>query len=76
MGLFDEQNITEIINSIKNSEELKKYECNDIISSISLPITFNLRQLSIWLSLLEKFSFIKRGNFRTMLGINRLVGTQ
>lgn len=35
--------------------DLQLYECETILTSISLPILLNLRRLSIWIALNEKF---------------------
>lgn len=52
-GLF---NFTdEIVSKVKASPELVQYEVKKFLSSYSLPVSLDLAQLQIWLSLIEKF---------------------
>jgi tRNA pseudouridine synthase 10 len=56
---LDPASIEQLIDKIAQSPELALYQCDSIYTSISLPVSLNLRQLSIWLDLIRKFEFIE-----------------
>jgi tRNA pseudouridine synthase 10 len=60
LDIFEPIKLKGLIDSISSSDELKQYHCTSMLSSISLPISLNLRQLSIWLDLINKFDFIDK----------------
>lgn len=53
LGLF--QSINSVATELIESSSLKEYECNSLYSSIQIPIALLVRELSIWLALIEKF---------------------
>lgn len=54
LGLFSEEFQTELIQGILNSD-FAKYDSNGIVLAISLPMTLQLRQLSMWFALQRQF---------------------
>lgn len=52
-NVFD--HVDEIVNRIKCDDELKIYEVDGFVTSFSLPVSLNLAQLQIWLSLVENY---------------------
>ncbi|KAG4080694.1 hypothetical protein HA402_013224 [Bradysia odoriphaga] len=55
LGLFSTSNLDAVLEQILQCPDLQSYECDTILTSISLPIILSLRRLSIWLALIEKF---------------------
>ncbi|XP_065085561.1 putative tRNA pseudouridine synthase Pus10 [Ochlerotatus camptorhynchus] len=55
LGVFESALIDSLLDQIRLSSDFKEYECQGFTSSIFLPIVFHLRQLSLWIGLLEKF---------------------
>ncbi|XP_055595134.1 putative tRNA pseudouridine synthase Pus10 [Uranotaenia lowii] len=55
LGLFEPDIMQSIVDQVKASSDFKEYDCQGFSSSIYLPIVLHLRQLSLWLSLLEQF---------------------
>ncbi|XP_011178472.1 putative tRNA pseudouridine synthase Pus10 [Zeugodacus cucurbitae] len=54
LGLFSENFKEHLLQSIVKSD-IDKYECDGIVVAISIPIVLQLRQLSMWYALLDKF---------------------
>ncbi|XP_011207784.1 putative tRNA pseudouridine synthase Pus10 [Bactrocera dorsalis] len=54
LGLFSEEFKEQLLQSIENTD-IDKYECDGIVVAISIPIVLQLRQLSMWYALLDKF---------------------
>lgn len=55
LGVFESALLDALLDQIRSSSEFKEYECQGFTCSIFLPIVFHLRQLSLWIGLLEKF---------------------
>lgn len=55
LGLFRDELLEEIDNKIKCHPDLSQYNCSKIITAVSIPILLQLRQLSVWIDLLETF---------------------
>lgn len=53
LGIF--QGIDSDFQQIINNSSLHTYECSKLYSSISIPISLLIRELSVWIALLEKF---------------------
>lgn len=47
--------VDEVVEKVKTSESLARYEVNRFVSTYSLPVSLDLAQLQIWLALIEKF---------------------
>ncbi|KAM7353942.1 pseudouridine synthase 10 [Cochliomyia hominivorax] len=54
LGLFSKDFQTQLIDRILKSD-VNNYECNDIVVAISMPMLLQIRQLSMWFALLDKF---------------------
>lgn len=55
LGIFESDLMQSLLDQVGWSSEFKRYECQGFTSSIFLPIVFHLRQLSLWIALVEKF---------------------
>lgn len=55
LGLFEDNFIENILDSIFKHPDIDSFECDTVLTSISLPILLHLRQLSIWIGLLNMF---------------------
>ncbi|XP_062558792.1 putative tRNA pseudouridine synthase Pus10 [Armigeres subalbatus] len=55
LGVFDSGLMETLLDQIRSSSDFKQYQCQGFTSSIFLPIVFHLRQLSLWIALVEKF---------------------
>ncbi|XP_058461581.1 putative tRNA pseudouridine synthase Pus10 [Malaya genurostris] len=55
LGLLEPHFIETLIEQIRSSDKLREYDCEGFTTSVSLPIALQVRQLSLWLSLLERF---------------------
>lgn len=55
LGLFSAKNLDTILEQILQNPEIKLYDCDTILTSISVPIVLSLRRLSVWMALIEKF---------------------
>lgn len=53
LGIFQE--IDTVINEIIKNSNLSSYDSRSLYTSISIPITILIRELSIWISLVQKF---------------------
>lgn len=53
LGIFEK--IDSIAEDVILNGNLQSYECNSLYSSISIPITLLIRDLSIWIALIQKF---------------------
>ncbi|XP_055378267.1 putative tRNA pseudouridine synthase Pus10 [Condylostylus longicornis] len=53
--VFSNSFLDSVIDSISKSPEINKFQCDKVVTAISLPTLFYIRQLSIWLLLCEKF---------------------
>lgn len=49
------QEIDSVVEEVINNSSLRDYEAPSLFSSISIPITLLIRDLSIWVTLLQKF---------------------
>lgn len=52
-GIF--QNLDSVANEIIENSSLKNYQCDSIYSSIQIPIALLIRELTIWIALIQKF---------------------
>ncbi|XP_055625856.1 putative tRNA pseudouridine synthase Pus10 [Toxorhynchites rutilus septentrionalis] len=55
LGLFESELLENLLTEICSSASFKEYDCQAFSSSISLPLVLHLRQLSLWIDLLERF---------------------
>ncbi|KXJ72497.1 hypothetical protein RP20_CCG017875 [Aedes albopictus] len=56
LGLFESDLIGSLLDQVRSDgSEFKRYQCEGFTSSIFLPIVFHLRQLSLWIALVEQF---------------------
>lgn len=55
LGLFESNLMDSLLEQVGSSTDFKEYDCQSFSTSINLPIALHLRQLSIWISLLERF---------------------
>ncbi|XP_053684571.1 putative tRNA pseudouridine synthase Pus10 isoform X2 [Sabethes cyaneus] len=55
LGLLDGRLMETLLEQIVTKEALRQYDCQGFTSSVSLPIALHLRQLSLWLAVLERF---------------------
>lgn len=53
--MFQEELFNEIAESIRGNQDLAKYDAETILASVSLPVSLHLRQLGIWIGLLNTF---------------------
>lgn len=53
--MFQEELFAEISDSIRKNTDLPKYDSETILASVSLPVSLHLRQLSIWIGLINTF---------------------
>lgn len=53
LGIF--QNLDSVANEIIENSSLRKYQCNSLYSSIQIPIALLIRELTIWIALMQKF---------------------
>lgn len=70
LGLFSESIMTDTLSQIVDHPDVQAYQCDTVLSSFSLPILLNLRQLSIWVGLIRKFPnrFSLGANHHTTIG--------
>ncbi|XP_073826335.1 pseudouridine synthase 10 [Musca autumnalis] len=54
LGLFSKSFQSQLIESIYQTD-INKFECNDIVVAISMPMIVQTRQLAMWYALLDKF---------------------
>lgn len=54
LGLFSEDFKEQLLESIEGTD-INKYDCDGIVVAISIPIVLQVRQLSMWYALLDKF---------------------
>ncbi|XP_058832670.1 putative tRNA pseudouridine synthase Pus10 [Topomyia yanbarensis] len=55
LGLLESHRMEALVEQICTNDEFRKYDCQGFNTSVSLPIAVQVRQLSLWLSLLERF---------------------
>lgn len=53
--MFQEELFNEISEKIQNNPDILKYDSETILASVSLPISLHLRQLGIWIGLIDTF---------------------
>lgn len=53
LGIFDTLNL--VVKEVIENSNLNSYDCGSLYSSISIPISLQVRELSIWVALLQKF---------------------
>lgn len=53
VGIFEE--IDSVVQVIIDNSSLNTYDCSKLYSSISIPISLLIRELSVWIALLEKY---------------------
>lgn len=54
LGLFQE--IDSIVEDVTNNSNLASYDSKTLYTSISIPIALLIRELSIWIALIQRFS--------------------
>ncbi|KAJ6647621.1 putative tRNA pseudouridine synthase Pus10 [Pseudolycoriella hygida] len=55
LGLFSSSCLDNVLEQVFQSRDIKLYENETVLTSVSLPIIVSLRRLSIWVALNEKF---------------------
>lgn len=55
LNLLHESTINDILKEIEQSNKMNIYDNSNIVCALSIPISLNLRALSVWLSLINKF---------------------
>lgn len=55
LNLLADQTINEVLTSLAQNTDLVKYDSPFILTAIQLPIILNVRQLSIWFAVVERF---------------------
>lgn len=55
LGLFNDSFLIDTLEKIASDTNLKTYNCDKLLTSLSLPIALHLRQLTIWIALLKKY---------------------
>lgn len=55
LGIFQNDTIDAAIREIIENTDLHTYECDSIYTSISVPILVQIRELSLWIALHQKF---------------------
>lgn len=53
LGLFQE--IDSVVKDVINNTSLCRYECSTLYSSVNIPISILIRDLSIWIELIDRF---------------------
>lgn len=54
-GIFQNDMIDVIVNDVLQKSDLNSYECDTLYTSIAAPIIVQIRDLAIWIALLENF---------------------
>lgn len=54
LGLFQDDYMDIVAKEIIEKTDLNSYECNTIYTSITVPITVQIRELSLWILLFTK----------------------
>lgn len=55
LGVFQEELFAEISENVRKNTDLLKYDSEKILASVSLPVSLHLRQLGIWIGLINTF---------------------
>lgn len=55
LGVFQEDVFNEIAAVLRSSVDFNKYDCEKVLASVSLPVSLHLRQLGIWIGLINMF---------------------
>lgn len=55
LGVFQEDLFKEIAENVRTNVDLQKYDCERVLASVSLPVSLHLRQLGIWIGLINTF---------------------
>lgn len=55
LGLFSEDFQHKLLNEMRAMNQIQEYECKNIVLALSMPINVQIRQLSMWFALLQKF---------------------
>lgn len=53
--MFQEELFAEISENVRKNTDLLKYDSEKILASVSLPVSLHLRQLGIWIGLINTF---------------------
>lgn len=54
-GIFQNDMIDTIVSEVLQNTNLNSYDCETIYTSVSVPILVQIRELAIWVCLLENF---------------------
>lgn len=55
LGFFSDEFLAKLTEALTTHPHLIQYECDEFVLAISFPILLNVRQLSLWLALIDKF---------------------
>lgn len=55
LGIFQDDMIEKTSRKILDETDLHSYECETVYTSVSLPILLQIRELSLWIALYNKF---------------------
>lgn len=55
LGIFQDDMIEKTARKILDETDLHSYECETVYTSVSLPILLQIRELSMWIALYNKF---------------------
>lgn len=64
LGIFQYDMIEQTVQHVLKETNIDSYECDTIYSSVTLPISLQIRELSIWIALMRKFpDVVNTGNY-------------
>lgn len=55
LGIFQNNFIAELATEIVEKSNLNTYECDTLYTSVTMPISLQIRELSLWISLIKRF---------------------
>lgn len=55
LGIFQHTFIEEIATEIIKNSNLSSYDCDTLYTSITIPISLQVRELSLWIALIKQF---------------------
>lgn len=55
LGIFQNNYMNEIAEEIIENSDLNTYKCETLYTSITIPISLQIRELSLWIALIRKF---------------------
>lgn len=55
LGIFQNKFIDELATEIVEKSNLNTYECDTLYTGITVPISLQVRELSLWIALIKRF---------------------